>query len=84
MLSEKKMAPPHCRGRRLEVGCTSQGETLEGVLLALLPGAACGARTAHVVKLGPIGIACHLKQALPALGEGSQAVVKRKRDEKGD
>ena len=49
-------------------------------MLAFLPGAACGARAAHVVKLGPIGIACHLKQALPALGE----VTKRNGNEKGD
>jgi hypothetical protein len=67
-------------GSAFEVGFTSQGETLEPVLLALLPGAACGPRAAHVVKLGPIGGACHPKQALPAPGE----VAKRSGNEKGD
>jgi hypothetical protein len=72
------MAPPHSRGRRLQVGFTSLGETLQPNPLAVLPGAAGGARAAHVVTLGPIGIARHLEQTLPALDEGDQAVAERK------
>jgi hypothetical protein len=79
LLNKRKWRRRIVAGSAFEVGFTSQGETLEPVLLTLF-GAACGARAAHVVKFGPIGISCHLKQALPALGE----VAKRNGNQKGD
>jgi len=61
-----------------KVGFTSLGGTLEPGLLALLPGVPFGAGAAHVVTLGPIGIARHPKQTLPTPDQDSKAVAKRK------
>ncbi|MFZ0813738.1 MAG: hypothetical protein WAM83_24305, partial [Bradyrhizobium sp.] len=82
MLNKKKKAPSI--GRRLKVGFTSQGETLKTGALTQLLGLALGAGAAHVMKLGAVGFARHPKQALPALGEGGEAVAKRVRGEQGD
>src|SRR5580692_1871794 len=69
-------------GRRLQGGLYQPGRNSEPLVAVF--GVPFGAGPAHVVTLGPIGIARHPEQALPTTDERTEAMAKRKRGEHRD
>src|SRR5579872_4819832 len=71
--------PEEASGRRT----SSHKARLISQSLSALLGAARRAGTAHVVTLGPIGVARHLDDALPSLDEGDRPMAERERGGEG-
>src|ERR1700719_4124706 len=81
------MAPPAVCERRLSWALPawekrrkrglSGPARLQRAVLAPLFGVPFGTWPAHIMKLGPIGVACHLDQPLPADDDGVEATAER-------